>query len=220
MATTLKEKIYLSLREKILAGEIKPGEYLMEKTLASMFSVSRTPVREALNLVYKDGLIDTLPNNGFMVKQLDFKDVMDLLFVRLFLEEGAAYMAANKITDQDIDELERLIQYPDEESIIDYNNNFHLLIARASGNERLFDLIKNVLEEIDWVLSFDPSTKIEEDDIEHIAIIKALKKRDGASATNAMKDHLVKTIKRIQVRLSNNYLGDYGLQLNTYEERF
>jgi len=206
LTTNLKDKVYESLRKKILSGEIKPGDFLMETVLANMYSVSRTPVREALNLIQKEGLIIPLPHNGFIVKKSDTKDLMDLFYIRIILESGAANLAAKKITDKDIKELEKYIDYPDSDSFIEQNNRFHTLIAERSGNEKLCQLIKTALDEITWILNLDDSTKIDEDDTEHIAIINCLQKRDSVAAMAAMKDHLYKTKLRIQRRLNEDDL--------------
>ncbi len=209
MASKLKDKVYESLRQNILSGAIKPGEFLIETALAEHYSVSRTPVREALTLISKEGLIIPLPNNGYIVKKSDTKELLDLFDVRIILESGAVYMAAKHITDRDIQKLRELINYPDTDSFIEYNNSFHVLIAEKSGNKRLYRLIREVLDEINWILNLDYSTKVDEDDIEHIAIIDCLAKREGAAATAAMKDHLYNTKLRIQRNLNEDNLEGY-----------
>ncbi len=210
MPLKLSDKIYTQLKKMILNGEIKPGQYINETNLAQRFSVSRTPVREALSIINKEGYIDVLPNNGYVIRKSNLRELLELLYVRILLEGGAAYLAAGKITIKEINELQRLVEYPDEQSINEYNNQFHLLIAHTSGNLRLYKFINQILDEVNWILAFDHSTKIEESDHEHIRIIDSLRHKDAKTAMCVMQDHLEKTKNRIQENLSNYYVGESG----------
>lgn len=104
----LREVIFDTLREAIIAGELKPGERLMEVKLAEKMGVSRTPVREAIRKLELEGLVEMLPRKGAHVAELSVKDIMDVLEVRATLDGLATALAAERITDEEIKKLEHV----------------------------------------------------------------------------------------------------------------
>ncbi len=100
----LRDVVFENLREAILEGKLKPGQRLMEVQLAEQLGVSRTPVREAIRKLELEGLVVMLPRKGAYVANMSLKDIMDVLEVRASLE-GLAYLAAERISDEDIKSL-------------------------------------------------------------------------------------------------------------------
>lgn len=101
----LRDVVFENLREAILEGKLKPGQRLMEVQLAEQLGVSRTPVREAIRKLELEGLVVMLPRKGAYVANMSLKDIMDVLEVRASLEGLAAYLAAERISDEDIKKL-------------------------------------------------------------------------------------------------------------------
>ena len=159
MTTTSKTYVlYQQVREKIVCGDIKPGEILTEAGLADEYGVSKAPVREALVLLGHEGLVESMPRIGHVVATFTVQDVLETFHLRSVLEAEAAGLAAERITEEGIAALLKIV---DEESALSeraqegdfderafderaygLNTEFHHLIARASGNRRLADLIK------------------------------------------------------------------------------
>src|ERR1700704_5931547 len=120
------------LEEAILGGELKPGEGLRAEALAQRFGTSRTPIREALLQLEGQGLVEVEPNRGAVVRAFDREDLLDLYALRALL--------ATRRTAMQLVRLQMLCDVADTapvEDQIDYNDQFHRIIAEASGSRRL-----------------------------------------------------------------------------------
>lgn len=180
--------LYQQIREKIVYGEIKPGAILTEAGLADEYGVSKAPVREALVLLGHEGFVESMPRIGHVVASFTVEDVLETFHLRSILEAEAASLAAERITEEGI---AALLKNSNEESALsekaheggfyergyELNMEFHQLIARASGNRRLADLIKRLMEDMQRMLAFDPRFV---EPRQHMEIIEALKQRDRA----------------------------------------
>ena len=147
----LRDVVYNTLREAILKGELKPGERLMELQLASKLGVSRTPIREAIRMLELEGLAVTIPRKGAEVAKMTVKDMEDVLEVREALDELAAKIACNKITEEQLqtlskvkDAFEESTKTTDIKQIAMYDEKFHDVIYESTGNVRLVNLLNNL----------------------------------------------------------------------------
>jgi len=185
-----KDRVYRSLRKEILTLTLSPRQMLIEAALARRFKVSKTPIREALAVLQRDGLVEALPRKGYLVTPITVRDVQNLLELRVALEGAAAELAAPRLTPDDLAHLEslRAPQDPDApggmQRFLDYNREFHLTIARASGNSRLAALIEQVNEEMSRMIA--ASYQIGE----HGLVIDALRTGDPQRARVAMIEHI------------------------------
>jgi len=162
-------------------------------------------VREALVLLGHEGFVESMPRIGYVVPNFTVQDVLETFHLRSILEVEAAGLAAERITE---DEIAALLRNSEEESALlakahegglyqrgyDLNVEFHHLIARVSGNRRLADLIKRLMEDMLRMLAFDPRFVEPQ---QHKEIIEALKQRDRAKAEQAMTRHLEQTKYRL-----------------------
>ena len=105
-----KKKVYDAIWRKLILGELQPGARLSETALAKEFGVSRTPVREALNQLSRDGLVDSIPNTGSYVRKLDPDEIAELLDLRELLEIYAIRRAARIISESQLDEMRKTCQ--------------------------------------------------------------------------------------------------------------
>lgn len=152
----LRDIIFETLREAIIKGELKPGERLLEETLAEKMGVSRTPVREAIRKLELEGLVKMLPRKGAHVADLSIKDIMDVLELRATLDGLASALAANRISQDELLEFKNVLgQFimvagkPNNlNNVIKKDVEFHDIIYRASRNERLIQLANNLREQI------------------------------------------------------------------------
>jgi DNA-binding GntR family transcriptional regulator len=204
-ATNKTSVLYQQVREKIVSGEIKPGAILTEAELADEYGVSKTPVREALVLLGHEGFVESMPRIGHVVATFTVQDVLETFHLRSVLEAEAAGLAAERITEEGIAALLKnsreesgLSERADEESFYEraneLNTEFHHVIARASGNRRLAELIRRLMEDMRRMLAFDPRFV---EPRQHMEIIEALKQRDRAKAEQAMKRHVEETKSRL-----------------------
>jgi DNA-binding GntR family transcriptional regulator len=186
--TPLRGQVTDILRGEILSGRLKPGSIMNEKDLADRLGVSKTPVREALTLLDHDGLVQTLPRKGYFVSPITIQDVHNFFQLRVILECAVAEMAVTKITDAQIDELERLAasENPAEDATEEFDKNvrFHYFIACVSGNERLASLIRKLLLEERRMISTGYMPQ------EHERLIAALRERDPHRTAEAVRNHI------------------------------
>jgi DNA-binding GntR family transcriptional regulator len=197
--------LYQQVRDKIVCGEIKPGAILTEAALADEYGVSKAPAREALVLLGHEGLVESMPRLGHVVASFTVQDVLETFHLRTILETKAAGLAAERITEEGI---AALLKNVDEETALserahkdsfyerthEINMEFHQQIARASGNRRLANLIRQLMEDMRRMLAFDPRFVTPR---QHREIVEALKHGDRAEAEQAMKRHMEKTKSRL-----------------------
>ena len=194
------------MREAIFNGTLKPRERLMEVQLAQELGVSRTPVREALRKLEQEGFINIIPRKGAYVAELSLKDIEDVFEIRIALEGLAASLCAERITGEELRELERLllakeiyIQHQDLQQVVVVDGDFHATLYQGSHNARLKNILENLRDQIQRYrttsLSFpgrmDISLK------EHRQILQAITKGDGAKASLLLQEHLQNTKKTL-----------------------
>lgn len=184
--------------QAILSGEIAPGTRLREGTLAQAFSVSRTPVREALIQLSASGLVEVEPNRGATVLQLTGADVAEVYHVRALLESESAALAAERSTPEiadmlgkACDRMRELHGAPASEQLA-ADTFFHYSIAEASGNLRLHALIRQVSAIPEAYRSRIPYTDDDmlEAERQHRAIAAAIQHGHQAQARESMRAHV------------------------------
>lgn len=150
----LKDLVYLELKHKILTGEIVSQTRLMEIDLSEKMNVSRTPIREAIKKLADDGLVKIVPRRGAYVANISIKDMLDVFEVREDMEGFVAKLAAQRINDEEREELRRIAaeydaaleKAEDKETIIELDEKFHNFIVSCCGNDTLSELVKYVQE--------------------------------------------------------------------------
>lgn len=208
----LREVIFNTLREAIIVGELKPGERLMEVQLADKMGVSRTPVREAIRKLELEGLVDMLPRKGAHVADLSVKDIMDVLEVRSTLDGLASMLSAERITDEELKELEhahaQFIHYVEKNNLqgsIKKDVEFHDVIYRSSRNDKLIQIANNLREQIQRfrVIYIKDYSSTRELIREHADILESIIKKDPDLARECAQKHIsnqeetiIKAVKR------------------------
>jgi DNA-binding GntR family transcriptional regulator len=147
MAATSAIRVHHDLRHAILEGELAPGERLRAEALATRLGTSRTPIREALVMLEREGLVELQPNRGAVVKPFDPADLLDLYEVRALIEPHAARRAATRIADDDLQRLKELTRLADRAGVneqIALNEDFHRIIATAAESPRLTAALRGV----------------------------------------------------------------------------
>ncbi|ATW26978.1 GntR family transcriptional regulator [Candidatus Formimonas warabiya] len=195
----LREIVFETIREAIISGHLKPGERLMEVQLAEEMGVSRTPVREAIRKLELEAFVVMVPRKGAYVAGISLKDIADVFEVRAAMDSLAAGLAAERITDEELESLERaLVSYTESSDQNDLDDSvyrdtsFHDIIYQASRNERLIQIVNNLREQIQRFratsLAFPGRMKIAVD--EHKKIVEALSERNIALSQSLAQEHV------------------------------
>lgn len=197
----LREIVYEELKRQILVGEIAPGTRMMEVELADVMGVSRTPVREAIRKLEKEGLVTIEPRKGAYASNISIKDMVDVLEVRQGLEGMAAAIASGKITERQkadllnvVKKYKAAVESANIEEIIKYDEEFHSMIISISGNKTLMQVFSTVQE---LALRFryiyyDDFNRYESMPREHQLIEEAIMSGDAEKARVAAGDHVSK----------------------------
>ena len=173
----LRDVVFNTLRQAILKGELAPGERLMEIQLAEKLGVSRTPIREAIRKLELEGLVLMIPRKGAEVAKISEKSLRDVLEVRRSLEELAIELACQRMSEDDMAELERV------------QGNFKSAIDRgeamsiAQSDEQYHD----VRYRLEYIKDEDKRQVLL---VEHEHILDALKNRNIAEAKKAAREHI------------------------------
>ncbi|MBQ3853602.1 MAG: GntR family transcriptional regulator [Anaerovibrio sp.] len=198
----LREVVCETLRDAIRKGTLKPGERLMEIQLAEELGVSRTPVREAIRKLELEGYVIMMPRRGTYVANLSIRDVNEVFEIRTSLDSLASGLAAERITDEELERLQRLlvaiggyIEANDMEKIVETDTEFHDLLYQASRNSRLVGIIFNLREQLTRFratsMSFPGRLKATLE--EHRRIVEAIAQGDVAEAQAAAEYHMEKS---------------------------
>jgi DNA-binding GntR family transcriptional regulator len=213
-AVNLGDTVYQKLKQLIIACEIRPGEDISETRLAARLKVGKAPVRFALARLRQEGLVRSHARSGHVVSSLTMQDVLNVYELRLILEPLAARRAASQITNEALNELDRLCSTfyrpgdrASENHFLTANRAFHMIIARSSGNERLATLVELLHDEAARILSLCISHRPTDWDSAHREIVEALRRHDGATAEAVQRRELEKS--RDAVR--NALFDDAGL---------
>ncbi len=201
--------VYQTLRQEILDLRLAPGEQLEEAKLSSRFSLSRTPVREALVRLVSEGLVTSLPNRNTIVSNIDFASVPSYLDALTLMYRVTCRLAAARRSPQDIDALRRIqgafaraVNEADAIKMIEVNRDFHVAIARAGRNEYYIDFFARLLDNGQRLLriyydSFNDQLPQQYVD-EHDAIITAIALGHVEEADQLGATHALQVVTQIQ----------------------
>jgi len=195
----LTEQVFSALHQGIVEGILKPGERIMEIHIAEELGVSRTPVREAISKLEREGLVVTENRKGAYVKPMTIADIKELHQIRGALEALASQLAAEKATKEEIESMiiynqsfEQAVLDNDNEGIVKYDILFHDTIYKAGRNFKLTQMVSSVREQmqrlrIEYVhMISDKAPLIGQ----HEDIIKNIVKGQPQEAYNAAISHI------------------------------
>lgn len=195
----LREVVSEALREAIVAGVLQPGERLMEIQLAEELGVSRTPVREAIRKLELEGFVVMVPRRGTYVADLSIKDINEVYEIRTSLDILAAGLAAERITEEELEQMERLLveigeqmDKEDIEKIVEVDTKFHDILYRASRNDRLVGIISNLREQFTRfrTVSIAYPGRLKNTLEEHRKLLEAIAQRNVELAQQLAREHM------------------------------
>lgn len=195
---TLASRIAEQIKRRIVTGQLKPGQKLVEKEIAAACNVSRTPLREALARLVNEGLAVSVAYRGIFVRRIGLRQVREIYELRIGIEGLAAMLAAERSKKADLSRLGKLLVAMDAERAGDeadelklLNERFHRGIAEASGNsllvQRMDDLWSwvSLARTSNWTATGRGETSRDE----HHAIYQAICDRDAATARTLAETH-------------------------------
>lgn len=203
---TFKEQAYKLIKEAILYQKFKSGVIYSQEAICQELGISRTPVREALLELQKEGYILFCRGKGIQIVSLDENSIHDILEMRLFQESTAAELAAKRVTEDDLAYISDCLEehrknLSSHDTVLCYrlDHRFHRALAKASKNKLIYHSIDDVL---DHYLRFemlsiysvysDANTIWEE----HSAIFEAIKAHDVEGARASLQEHLLNAYRR------------------------
>lgn len=192
--STSKSVIYKKMRRSIIMGERESAERLNIEEIAKEYNTSVTPVRDALQMLSHEGLVIIKPRSGYFVATITLKQLRDLLDVRRILEVSAVERAAMRVTPEQIRDMQAVhagYTGDDDESYdryTDENRNFHHLLAKASGNNELAELVGKLHDQLARFMVMRRAGKTME--TTHKRIVDALIAHDAESARQALLEDI------------------------------
>ncbi|KVG31696.1 GntR family transcriptional regulator [Burkholderia diffusa] len=200
------DAVAASLREMIINGELQAGERLVERDLAERFGISRIPMREAIQRLEREGLLDIFRNRGAVVRMLSASDVQEIYDMRTLLEGDAIYRSVKRLDDETLARAELVHRLLGESNVPrrqgELNREFHALLYSCCGNERQLKAIAEMRSQVEryerlqaTLLADTPSFQIE-----HEEILQACRDRNARGARAMTVAHL-DSARRIVMRL-------------------
>ncbi len=203
---TIRRKIYEHLREQLLSGKIQPHQHLIEAKIARDIGTSRTPVREALHSLELEGLIESIPRVGYVVKPISEQEVEEICEIRAAIEGLAARWAMEKAYEKLVIELEKNISIAEDKvskggvrAFVDMDAKFHEIISKFSGSQRLLELAQTLRRHmlryrVQSIYSVDNVLRAIDG---HKGILRAIEKRNLEGVNKAIQHHMEQSKKDI-----------------------
>ncbi|MCX7614339.1 MAG: GntR family transcriptional regulator [Clostridiales bacterium] len=198
-STAARTQVFKELEKAILSGELAPGDSLVEMKLAAQMGVSRTPVREALLQLELERLVKHIPNRGAVVVGISEKDIEDIYTLRMRIEGLAARWAAEKITDEEIEDLRSIVelqefylQKGDAIQTWHLDSRFHEIVNTACRSGPLRHTLSSFHNYIQSArrISLEIPDRAAFSVSEHRKILEAISKRDMDLSEQAMITHI------------------------------
>ena len=200
--STLADQVRQNIKKRIINQELKPGSRLIVSHLAAEMGTSLTPIREALRLLVKDGLVEIIPHKGAQVVMPSQGQFKDLFQVRTVLESLAIKLAIPNLSPADYEKLEQILQAGDEsiqaadpKTWLEADEKLHNYIIQKSDNNILAELLDNIRNRINIfrILTAQLPARAKRAQNEHRSVVAAMKKQKDKDATELIVQHIENT---------------------------
>ncbi|MBS4535499.1 GntR family transcriptional regulator [Clostridium sp. D2Q-14] len=197
--SSLTSRIFNILRDEILEGKYIEGQKLVESRLANELGVSRTPVREGLKQLELEGLVESIPNRGVIVKGISSQDIEDILNIRLAIEDLAVELAMERIDKDELEDLKDIYELMefytmknDPDKILGLNTQFHEVIYKATKSRYLNNMLRDFQQYIKIIRekSIKSPGRLKTALEEHGLIVDAFIEGDVQKGKFALKKHI------------------------------
>lgn len=196
----LREVAYDRLKDALRHASIPPGEPLSENRISKVMGLSRTPVREAMQMLSQEGLVEITPGRGITVAARSFRQILDVLYIRLILEPELTRLAAENITPKQLDilwdslqKMEEAVENEDRPGWSVADTTWHDTLSEACPNQLLGEMVLQMCNRIHRYASIDHTLKFRQlrnGTAEHRLIVEAIAAGDAEAAGEAMRAHL------------------------------
>ncbi|MEV0493032.1 GntR family transcriptional regulator [Streptomyces atratus] len=194
----LPEEVASYVREMIISGEARPGDFLRMEPIAEAVGVSNTPVREGLLALRSEGFVKLVPRKGFVVEPFTRQDVRDLFWAQATLAGELAARAAKAITSAEIAQLEAIcerykvaVDKGDDRALADLGHQFHRTVNTVADSHRLARLLGSVVKHLPNTFYAAIEGQVEHTSDDHPQIVEALHNSDARRARKLMVDHIL-----------------------------
>jgi GntR family transcriptional regulator, rspAB operon transcriptional repressor len=210
----LRETVYEQLRADMISCKLAPGAEIREAELAARFDMSKSPVRDALMRLEREGLVITLPRQGYRVAPVSLGDVLDMFHLRAALERACIERIVARATDEQLKTLDPFRQFVAaawQGGFIAFNRAFHRRIAELGGNARMRDQLNDLIDQLERAVQVsvasvrqgDPQVLVNE----HAEIIDALQARALKRAQRLSERHIVQAGRRVSNAISKSLIA-------------
>jgi DNA-binding GntR family transcriptional regulator len=202
----LADKAYDLIRKDILTCSLLPGQQIVQAQLVDKYKMGTTPIREALQRLTHDGLVQPVPRSGYVVSHITFNDLRELYELRSVIEMATVRFAAIRGTEEQLRKIAERANftyiYNNREDYIRFlerNRDFHCSIAEIGGNKRLTETLSRLLDEMFRIfhLGLDLRDSAEEMREEHVSLAKALCDRDDDLAMKLVSNQITQSLQRV-----------------------
>lgn len=207
-------QVYTNLKNSIIFRHYPPGRSLNVRKLAEELSVSPTPIREALIRLHGEGLVRRPPGNGAYVAEIGIQGFKDVTEIRLFLMELLAKLAVERITDEEIEEIEELVnelrEERDHNEVLHKTSQFHYKLYRATKNETLAKILEILHDQVDRLVFFIPQEMNPTTDLvkDYDSIVAALQARDERKCIEAIRGNKLRFVRLVKQSILDDSLHE------------
>ena len=194
---SFKDHAYKEIKKGIIQHTVEPGSMLYERSLSESLGISRTPLKLALQQLELEGWIQSVPRKGIVVQTINRHDVDEVFQLRKANEVLAIELLIPLLDDETIDKIEKVDKqlFDIREDPIKFmysDSSFHLFLAELSQNLRLYQLIQNLTDHVNWygLVALKAGINLDEVSYEHKSIIEGLKARNIRQTADAVMNHL------------------------------
>lgn len=210
---TAQEAVLAELRRAIVAGELRPGEQVVQDALAERFGVSRVPLREALKILEGEGQVVYRPHRGYFIAELDLDDLREVYRIRDVLETEAITVAVARITSSELQAVERALgdverasEAGDLAAMAEANRRFHFGLIEAANMPRLSRLVRILWDATDVYRSryYADSGHRTAVNTEHRAVVEAVRSGDTETAVQVLRHHRARAVAALEQALTHS----------------
>jgi DNA-binding GntR family transcriptional regulator len=204
--SSLTTQAYGAIKFDVITCAWQPGEQVAQRQLVERYGFGTTPIREALQRLAQEGLVEPIPRFGYVVAPITLSDVREIYELRSILESAAVRLAATRATDQQLDHVAQSAHftyvYGDRQTYADFlarNAQFHRSVAALAGNERLAEQISRLLDEMTRIfhLGLDLRDSADEMRNEHVVLARALGGRNSGLAEQTVREQIARSRERV-----------------------
>jgi len=196
---SLRDQAYEAIKDRIITCKFKPGECINEASVSALLGLGRTPVHQALDRLMLEEMVEIIPRKGVIVKPVILHDVLQMIDVRMINETQCARLAAARADDSHVEEMSKILDRARQaigkhniHAMMMLDREFHLLLAKASKNFELAEVLRKLNERSlrFWFISFTTPNHHHSFQQQHEALFEAIRNRDADSAERAMRVHI------------------------------